>query len=123
MPEAVRLFKTYSIRYRELKTITADHLSKFKKVMDKQSGIVELNDYARLVKIDPSLLKSHYFNGLFEDSDKIQIKTAIEAVLRARESVSMSLIDQLDVDEIVLLVGDEKLRDPDRMFDFLQINP
>lgn len=125
-PEANRLFKTYSVRLRELKLVVDDYCKKFKHVMDPKTGVCKIEDYAHVLRLDPDALRQEFFHEIQGfDGHHITIRIAAEGVLRAKENVSTSVIMSLDWRKIRELAGAKelKLSLEQPMFDFLQVNP
>lgn len=142
--KAQYLFKTYSVRYRELKSALDDYCTTFQHIMNIRKGQVKLEDMADFLKISSEQLKTHFFTNLIlkeidnqlEDDllenpeltdpradNVISIATFLEAYFKTRDQVSISQIEELDVEKIVGLTGNKKLVDEDEMFNFLQSKP
>merc|ERR1711972_644420 len=105
--QAIRLFKTYCIRLRDLKTISNDFLKLVKHIIDKSSGRVKFEDYLDVLNLKDyeEELKSQFFEENREKLVYIDMLMAVEGVLKIRENISTQLIEGLDVDKIIQLVN------------------
>lgn len=130
LPQAIRLFKTYCVRLRDLKTVANDYFKQTKHIINKETGLCKLADYAHCYNLDEHSLRSDFFKDLLPvNTDSISVLVALESVLKTRENISTQLIDSLDTDRIVKLVSEGKIKwkhdlsSEQNMFDFLQVYP
>ena len=101
-----------------------------KHIINKQTGLCKLADYAHCYNLDENRLREDFFKDLLpENTDSISVLVALESVLKVRENISTQLIDSLDTDKIIGLVSEGKIKwkhdlsSEQNMFDFLQVYP
>jgi len=145
MPNAQYLFKNFHIRYREMKHCLDDFMHIFGRKVNLETGQISLKNFSKIIKINENLLLQNYFQNLELISEsgeniilgsdlssnsnssntkiEISIKVILEAYFRARDNVSISKIEELNIDKIVEITNNRELYNPDIMFDFLMLNP